>query len=70
MVAMRVLITGINGNIGSTLYEALKNTYDVYGLDQEGEFTDQVVSADISNYQELSGVMQMFSPLDAIIHLA
>ena len=70
MAAMRVLITGINGNIGTTLYEALKNTYDVYGLDQEGDFSDRVVSADISNYHELAGVIQKFSPLDAIIHLA
>lgn len=70
MDAMRVLITGINGNIGTTLHEALKNTYDVYGLDQEGEFSDRVVSADISNYPELAGVIQKFSPLDAIIHLA
>jgi len=70
MAAMRVLITGINGNIGTTLHEALKNSYDVYGLDQEGEFSERVAQVDISNYPELAGVIQKFSPLDAIIHLA
>ena len=67
---MRVLITGINGLIGNILHEALKDHYDVYGLDQEEPFSDRVVSADIANYEQLSGVIQQFRPLEAIIHLA
>ncbi|MDQ2691036.1 MAG: NAD(P)-dependent oxidoreductase, partial [Chloroflexota bacterium] len=70
MAKMRVLITGINGLIGNILHAALKDNYDVYGLDQEGPFSDRVVSADIANYEQLSGVIQHFRPLDAIIHLA
>lgn len=67
---MRLLITGINGLIGTVLYKALQNNHDVYGLDQEEPFSDRVVSADIAEYGQLSEVIQRFRPLDAIIHLA
>jgi nucleoside-diphosphate-sugar epimerase len=67
---MRLLITGINGRIGTILHNALQKTHIVYGLDREGEFSDQVLSADISDYGQVARVVQQFSPLDAIIHLA
>ena len=67
---MRLLITGINGLIGNILRKALGQAHDVYGLDREGEFSDQVLSADISDYQQVARVFRQFSPLDAIIHLA
>ena len=67
---MRLLITGINGLIGTVLHRAFKDTYEVYGLDQEGPFSDRVVSADIAEYGQLSEVIQRFRPLEAIIHLA
>jgi nucleoside-diphosphate-sugar epimerase len=69
-MGLRVLITGINGNIGAILHGALKITHDVYGVDQEGEFSDRVLSADISDYQQLATVIRKFRPLDAIVHLA
>lgn len=67
---MRVLITGINGLIGTVLHQALKGNHEVYGLDQDGPFSEQVVSADIAEYGQLSSAVQTFLPLDAIIHLA
>ena|SRR5688572_6055003 len=67
---MRLLITGINGLIGTILRNALRQTHILYGLDREGEFSDQVLSADISDYGQVARVVQQFSPLDAIIHLA
>jgi nucleoside-diphosphate-sugar epimerase len=67
---MGLLITGINGLIGTILRNALQQTHTVYGLDREGEFSDQVLSADISDYQQVARVVQQFNPLDAIIHLA
>jgi nucleoside-diphosphate-sugar epimerase len=66
MVTLRVLITGINGNIGTILHEAFKNTYDVYGVDQEGEFSEQVLSANIANYPEIAEAIQKLSPIHAI----
>ena len=67
---MRILITGINGLIGNVLRNGLGQTHEVYGLDREGEFSDRVVSADISDYGQMTKVVQQFNPLDAIIHLA
>lgn len=67
---MRVLITGINGLIGNVLHEALKENHEVYGLDQEGPFSDRVASADIAEYRQLAEIIQRFRPLDAIVHLA
>lgn len=67
---MRLLITGINGLIGTILRNALQPTHTVYGLDREGEVSEQVLSADISDYQQVARVVKQLSPLDAIIHLA
>lgn len=67
---MRILITGINGLIGNVLRDALRQNHEVYGLDREGEFSDRVVSADISDYGQVARVVQQFSPLEAIVHLA
>jgi nucleoside-diphosphate-sugar epimerase len=67
---MRLLITGINGLFGTILRNALQGTHTVYGLDREGEFSEQVLSADISEYPQVARVVKQFSPLDAIIHLA
>jgi nucleoside-diphosphate-sugar epimerase len=67
---MRLLTTGINGLIGTVLRKALQGAHEIYGLDREGEFSEQVLSADISNYQQTAQVVKQFSPLDAIIHLA
>lgn len=70
MTRMRILITGINGIIGTVLHKALQNNYDVYGLDREQPFSDRILSADIADYGQLTNAIRQFSPLDAIIHLA
>lgn len=67
---MRLLITGINGLIGTILHRALREQHEVYGLDQEEPFSDRVVAADIAEYGQLAGVLRRFRPLEAIIHLA
>src|SRR5215216_305752 len=67
---MRILITGINGLIGTILRNAFQDKYDVYGIDLKGEFSDRVLSADISDYGQLARAFEQFRPLDAIIHLA
>ena len=70
MDRLRILITGINGLIGGVLRHAFQNTHAVVGLDQEGEFSDRVLRADISEYEQAARVVQQFRPLDAIVHLA
>ncbi len=70
MTPLRLLITGINGLIGTILKTALHDAHDLYGLDRVGPFSEQVLSADIFEYQQVAGVVERFSPLDGIIHLA
>lgn len=67
---MRLLITGINGLIGNILRKSLEQTHTLYGLDREGEFSEQVLSADISDYRQVARAVQQFRPLDSILHLA
>ena len=67
---MRSLITGINGLIGTILRNAFHDAHDVYGIDLEGEFSDRVLSVDISNYQQTARALEQFRPMEAIIHLA
>lgn len=67
---MRVLITGIHGLIGGILRDALQPLHEVYGLDRAGPFTEQVIQADIANYEQVKAAVEQISPLDAIIHMA
>jgi nucleoside-diphosphate-sugar epimerase len=70
MAPLRVLITGINGLIGGILQAGLSENHDVHGLDEAGPFSERVLSADIADYKQVAQVVEGFSPLDAIIHLA
>jgi nucleoside-diphosphate-sugar epimerase len=70
MTPFRLLTTGINGRIGTILRTALQDAHQAYGLDRVGPFSDQVLSADVADYQQVAQVVQQFSPLDGIIHLA
>ena len=70
MTPLRILVTGINGRIGSILRNAFHEIHDVYGLDLVGPFSDRVMSTDIAKYEQVAQVFQQFGPLDCIIHLA
>jgi len=70
MTPFRVLITGINGRIGTILRNALQNSHEVYGLDRVGTFSERVLSADVAEYRQLAQGIQQLGPLDRIIHLA
>ena len=70
MTPFRLLITGINGRIGTILRNALQDFHDVYGLDRAGAFSDRILSADVAEYSQVAQVIQQLSPLDGIIHLA
>jgi nucleoside-diphosphate-sugar epimerase len=70
MNSIRILITGINGLIGTILRKALEERYEIYGLDTNDPFSERVLSADISDYGQVARAIQQFRSLDAIIHLA
>lgn len=70
MAPLRLLITGINGRIGMILRSAFKDTYDVYGLDRTGPFSERVLSAEIVEYKQVAQAVQRLGPPDCIVHLA
>lgn len=70
MTRLRILITGINGTIGRILRTALQDDHDLYGLDRVSPLSDRISSANIAEYGQVAYVVQQFSPLDCIIHLA
>ncbi len=70
MTSFRLLITGINGRIGTILREALEAANEVYGLDKGGHFSARVLSVDVADYQQVRQAFQQLAPLDRIIHLA
>lgn len=67
---MRLLITGINGLIGGILRNAFQDRHDIYGMDLEGQFSERVLCADISDYGQIASAFEQFRPLEAIVHLA
>jgi nucleoside-diphosphate-sugar epimerase len=66
----RLLITGVNGLIGTILRNAFQERYEVYGLDREGPFSERVAEADIADYGNLTRAIHQFLPLNGIVHLA
>jgi len=61
---MKILITGINGFVGSNLIKAFRNNYTLYGIDIVPDVQDGVVSVDSWNELNLA------PDIDVIIHLA
>lgn len=70
MTPLRILITGINGKIARLLRTAFRDVHELYGLDRVGPLSDRVSSANVAEYKQVAQVVQQFSPLDCIIHLA
>lgn len=63
----RILITGINGLIGSVLKEALVKNYEIVGLDRTPSRNSNSVVADISDF---GAIRPAFDNVDVVIHLA
>jgi len=70
MTRLRILITGINGTIGKVLRAALQDDHDLFGLDRVSPLSDRISFANIAEYEKVARVVEQFSPLDCIIHLA
>ena len=67
----KLLITGINGVIGNVLSKHLSDSFDIYGVDQEGAHpSEKIFKADISKYHEIANVIREVSDLRTVIHLA
>jgi len=72
MMKSRVLITGINGFIGSNLEEYIKEKYpswQIYGIDKKGNKPSRFFELDIKNKKELKSILCQIKPV-YIYHLA
>lgn len=65
----KLLITGINGVVGTVLNDRLNGDYEIFGLARRGPFTDQILKADIADYQQVSKAFHQCRP-EYVIHLA
>lgn len=69
---MKVLITGVNGFIGSNIYEGLKDEFDVLGISQssESKICKNYISCDLTDKDKLEEVIKSNNDIDLIIHCA
>ncbi|CEK32851.1 nucleoside-diphosphate-sugar epimerase,dTDP-glucose 4,6-dehydratase,ADP-L-glycero-D-mannoheptose-6-epimerase,ADP-glyceromanno-heptose 6-epimerase,NAD dependent epimerase/dehydratase family [[Clostridium] sordellii] len=71
-IHMKVLITGVNGFIGSNIYEGLKDEFDVLGISQssESKICKNYISCDLTDKDKLEEVIESNNDIDIIIHCA
>ena len=65
----KILITGVNGYIGSCLFHFLKNRFKIFGIDKEKSLNKKVLQCNILNSKKLDLIIKKVKP-DLIIHLA
>ncbi len=66
----KLLITGINGRIGRVIREPLERTFQVWGCDLAGPFSERVLQVDMSREDEVLGLLKRSGPFPLVIHLA
>ena len=66
---MRLLITGSNGQLGSSLTESKSDEYEIIGSARKLEESSSLVKLDITDLDEVVGVVSRVSP-DVVINTA
>ncbi len=69
---MKILITGVNGFIGSNIYKELKSTHEILGISQSStsKICNQYISCDLTNRNKLKEVLEKHNDIDVIVHCA
>ncbi|CEN91462.1 nucleoside-diphosphate-sugar epimerase [[Clostridium] sordellii] len=69
---MKVLITGVNGFIGSNIYKGLKSKQDILGTSQSinSKICDKYISCDLTDKEKLREVLKEHNDIDVIVHCA
>lgn len=69
---MKVLITGVNGFIGSNINNGLKDKYEILGISQSknSKVCDQYIQCDLTDKEALEEVIKKHSDIDVIVHCA
>ena len=70
MTEDKLLITGINGRIGSLIRDPLQDHYQVYGCDISGPFSKRVLKMDISREEDVQCFFEEHGPFPFLVHLA
>lgn len=69
---MKVLITGVNGFIGSNIYKELKSKHEIIGISQSktSKVCNQYISCDLTDKDALEVVLKKHSDIEVIVHCA
>lgn len=69
---MKVLITGVNGFIGSNIYIELKNKHDIIGVSKSktSKICNKYISCDLTDKNALEEVIKKHNDIEVIIHCA
>lgn len=69
---MKILITGVNGFIGSHIYNELKDKHDVIGISRSSSsnICNQYISCDLTDKNSLTDVIKKHRDIDIIVHCA
>ena len=69
---MKVLITGVNGFIGSNINNGLKDKHEILGVSQSktSKVCDQYIQCDLTDKEALEEVIKKHSDIDVIVHCA
>ena len=65
----KILITGVNGYIGNSLYHFLKGKFKVVGIDKESVSKNTIYRCNILNTKKLEQILYKTKP-EIVIHLA
>lgn len=69
---MKVLITGVNGFIGSNINNGLKDKHEILGVSQSktSNVCDQYIQCDLTDKEALEEVIKNHNDIDVIVHCA
>ena len=69
---MKILLTGVNGFIGSNIYNELKSKHEVLGISKSksSRICNQYISCDLTDREKLKEVLKKHSDIDVIVHCA
>ena len=69
---MKVLITGVNGFIGSNINNRLKDKHEILGVSQSktSNVCDQYIQCDLTDKEALEEVIKKHNDIDVIVHCA
>ncbi|MGL5692517.1 MAG: NAD-dependent epimerase/dehydratase family protein [Peptostreptococcaceae bacterium] len=69
---MKILLTGVNGFIGSNIYKSLESKHEILGISQSktSKVCNQYISCDLTDREKLEAVIKKHNDIDVIVHCA